>query len=403
MRPTTLRRLLTWQWIGSLGVLLLAFGVVGVIALYVLEDSFIDRRLLAAEQALAESSPLPPAVGLLRPADLPAERRAELAVLPPGALREFRLDDGRYLHLRALTADAQGVRLLVIDAQDELRVNQALRDAALPLLGLLALILLLAAWLARRFVGRIEDSLSSLLPALDGTSDVASLRDLAAKQPVQEFRRFGDALADALQARLDAVQRETETLRFLAHELRTPLQSARLALSSITETGAASPSTQRLWRSLQRLERASAAVLWLGEQTPDGQASDAGGAAQRLCEELAPLAAQRGQTIECRGKAQLAWALPAAAAEAVLGNLLLNAIQHGAPGPILLDWQTSRMWLENAVEPGQPQAGFGLGLELARRLLARIGWSLQCSEQAGRFVVTLDGRLADKQSAFDSA
>lgn len=389
MRPTTLRRLLTLQWTGFVCALLLAFGSLGVVALYVLEDSFIDRRLLAAEASLAHAEVPTPPVRLLRPIDLPAERRAELAALPPGALREFRLDDGRYLHLRALPADAQGARFLAIDAQDELRVSQALLHAAPTLLGLLALILLLSAWLARRFVGHIEGNLGSLLRAIDEASDVAQIRAVSAEQPVKEFQRFGMALADALQARLDAVERETETLRFLAHELRTPLQGARLALSSIAASMPHAPSLQRLQRCVQRLERGSSAVLWLGEQTPQVEHSDAGSAAQRLCDELTPLAAQRGQDLDCQGNGRLDWPLPCAAAEAVLGNLLLNAIQHGAPGPIRLRWDAVSLQLENRTAPGQHQAGFGLGLELARRLLGRIGWSLDSEEDAERFVVRL--------------
>ena len=399
MKAVSLRRLLTLQWIGFVASLLLAMGAAGVVALYVLEDSFIDRRLVAAERTMTRTGSPPPPVRLLRPADLPASLQAGLADLTPGALREYRLADGRYLHLRTLPHDARGPRLLAIEAQDELRVSQALLDAAPTLLGLLVLILLLAAWMARRFVTRVERALAGLLPAVDGAPDAAALRQHASGQPVQEFQRFGHALADALEARLAAVQREADTLRFLAHELRTPLQSARLALSNLAPDTDASPARARLQRSLQRLERASAAVLWLGEHTPAVAPTAVAPTARSLVEEFAPLAAQRRQKIECVLQDSPSWALPVAAIEAVLGNLLLNALQHGAPGAIRLHLTRCSLVVENALSAGADErmdeqvdadgGGFGLGLELARRLLARIGWTLQAGHSAGRFVVRL--------------
>ncbi|MCK7594169.1 sensor histidine kinase [Pseudomarimonas salicorniae] len=387
MKARSLSRLLGLQWAGFVLVLLLGFGLVAATALYVLEDSFIDQRLLDAEAALARGVAPSPPVQRLRTEDLPAALQPGLESLPPRALREYRLEDGRYLHLRSLPAEAGEARFLVIDAGDELRVGEKLRRIAPSVLVLLGLILMLAAWLARRFVRRIERGLSGLLDAIEGEGDVAALRRLATEQPVQEFRRFGLALADSLQQRLEAVERERETLRFLAHELRTPLQGARLALASLTDTGSAPGSYLRLQRSLQRLDRASAAVLWLGEQTPVTEPVEIGSAARALCDELAPLAGQRGQSLHCEVAAPLHWSLPLAAVEAVLGNLLLNAIQHGAPGQVSVQLGRNSLRVENSWDEGNDRPGFGLGLELSKRLLSRIGWTLDCDAEGTRFRV----------------
>ena len=77
------------------------------------------------------------------------------------------------------------------------------------------------------------------------------------------------------------------------------------------------------------------------------------------------------------GDADLRWALPPAAIEAVLGNLLINAIQHGAPGAIEIGVDAERIEFRNAMHAEESHTGFGLGLELARRLLAKIGWTLE--------------------------
>jgi signal transduction histidine kinase len=388
MKAQSLRRVLGVQWALFGGALLLGLFALSAVALYVLEDSFIDARLLAAERALAgEREPLVE-VRVQRLADFPPPMREGLAALTPGAMREFRLDAERYVHLRALAPDAQGPRFLVFDAQDELRVSAALWQAAPMLALLLGLLLLLAAWLAHRFVGRIEGATTGLLDALGNEPTAAALRAAAEAQPVGEFQRFGHALADSLDARLQALTREEETLRFLAHELRTPLQSARLAVESLA--GHIDPIAEaRLRRALQRLARSSEAVLWLGESTPVAEPQPIAPILRTLAEEFAPLAAQRGQTICIEADADPSWALPTAAIEAVLVNLLVNAIQHGAPGAIEIKTTPERIAIRNATDGDATQPGFGLGLELARRLLARMDWTLEASFDRARAELVL--------------
>lgn len=389
MRQHSLKRVLSWQWAVCVGALLLGVFTASAMALFVLEDSFIDARLLAAERALAgERQPLPQ-VESKRLADFPARVRAQLSGLPPGALREFRLDEARYLHLRALAPDAEGPRFLVFDAQGELRVRDGLLRAA-PVLALLGVTLLVwVAWLAHRFVSRIEHAAGGLLRALEHEPSADALRVAADAQPVAEFQRFGHALADSLKARLAALQREEDTLRFLAHELRTPLQSARLAYAALVDEAPAPAAEARLGRALQRLERASAAVLWLGESTPLAHTIQVVPILRALAEEFAPLAECRGQHVHVEHDADLGWALPPEVVEAVLGNLLINAIQHGAPGAIRIVQGDGVIAFHNACGGGDPQPGFGLGLELARRLLVRIGWRLQMERSAGEVVVRL--------------
>jgi signal transduction histidine kinase len=400
--PRSLKRVLGLQWALFACALLLGLCSVAVVALYVLEDSFIDERLRAAERALrGERTPLPQ-IELKRLHELPESVRAQVAHLAENGydpfefhVRELRIDSDRYIHVRALEPDEFGPRLLVFEAQDELRVTSALLRAAPTLAVLLLLILLHAAWLARRFVGRIEGAAASLLDALEREPSAESLRAAAQAQPVEEFQRFGQALAQSLEARLAALQREEDTLRFLAHELRTPLQSARLAFASLS--GVDSAAGKRLQRALQRLERASAAVLWLGESSPVVESIELESCLRALCEELAPLASQRGQRFELVCEAPLSWPLPIAAVEAVLGNVLLNAIQHGAAGPIRLRLHAAGLHVRNGCPAQGDSAGFGLGLELSRRLLARIGWMLHFEIAEASAHVSI--RASQEQSA----
>ena len=137
-------------------------------------------------------------------------------------------------------------------------------------------------------------------------------------------------------------------MRFLAHELRTPLQSSALALAALDRTVAPEP-LARLARALQRLERASAAVLWLGETAPVVEPVSIAPVVRALVEEFGTLAERRSLSIQVDVDAGLRWSLPVAAVEAVLGNLLINAIQHGAPGLIHIDGDKEQLELRNPV------------------------------------------------------
>jgi signal transduction histidine kinase len=383
MSRQSLRRVLALQWALYTAVLLVGMGSIAAVALYVLEDSFIDARLIEAERALAgERAPLPQ-IELWRIADFPEHQRARLATLEAGRIIEFRIDAARYVHVRALSADDVGPRLLVYDVQDEMRVNASFMRNA-PLLALMAgLLVAVAAWLARRNAVRIEHAAAGLLGALARDADAGALRHAADTQPVREFQQLGHALADALDARLAAIRREEDTLRFIAHELRTPLQSAKLAVAALPGD---TPAHLRLVRALARLERASRAVLWLGEAAPAAETTDVAAVAHALADELAPLAAQRDQSITCAVEAPLHWTMPTAAAEALLSNLLLNAIQHGSPGPIAVSIAADAVVVNNACTADSARPGHGLGLELARRIAARIGWSVSAEASEGHHV-----------------
>lgn len=384
MSRQPLRRVLALQWALYTAVLLVGMGGIAAVALYGIEDLFINARLVEAERALAgERAPLPQ-IELWRIRDFPENQRARLAALEPGRITEFRLDAARYVHVRALPADDAGPRLLVYDVQDEMRVNPVLTQGAPMLAGLAGLLIAVAAWLARRNAVRIERAAGGLFGALARGADPHALRHAADTQPVSEFQRLGHALADALDARLAALRREVDTLRFIAHELRTPLQSAKLAAALLPGD---SPVYRRLSRALQRLERASQAVLWLGEPALAGDHADVGVIAKILGAELAPLAQQRRQSIATELRGQLLWPMPAAAAEALLSNLVLNAIQHGSPGVIGITVDEASLVVVNPFAADERQPGHGLGLELGRRIAAHIGLELSTSMVDGQHVV----------------
>ena len=381
-----LRRVLAGQWVAFTLLLFAGFAAMALLLLFVLEDSFIDQRLRGVAADLS-TVPLPGGFAVHPVATAPAELRRRMGGARIGAVREFRMDDGRYLHVLAARARDGGDVLLAYDVSDQLRVNAALRQAW-PWLLLMAGILALAAWaLATAFAARVARQAGDLLAQAAGTPDPVRLRELADAAPIHEFAELARLQALAWDAHLAGVRAERETLAFLGHELRTPLQSARTSLALLQDDPANAAAWSRLRRAVDRLARASNGVLWLS--------SDATGAREGSCDvrplvdalaaEMAPMALARSQELVVEGVAR--WSLPEEVAETVLANLLLNAIQHGGAGRIDIAIADAGLELANPVADAAVGAGFGIGLQVVQRLLGRFGWTVRRDVRASCVVV----------------
>ncbi len=84
--------------------------------------------------------------------------------------------------------------------------------------------------------------------------------------------------------------------------------------------------------------------------------------------------------------------LPEAAARIVLGNVVRNAFQHTLRGIIHISQHGGVVEVVNYMARESDLAGdigFGLGLELTRRLTARLDWLYTSQAFPGRNVVTV--------------
>lgn len=384
-RRRSLARVLAGQWIVFGLSLLAGFALVSLLLLYMLEDAFIDRQLREASRTVAEA---PQAASLssrfewVRDDAAPPMLRQRMHGLRDGAIREFRLDDGRYVHVMA-SRDGEGQRVLVsYDVSDQLNVNAALAQGWPWLLLACAALALMAYVLARRFVGGVSRQAADLLARVVDADGPAQLQALAATQEIREFSELARLSAEAWESRLSALKRERETLAFLAHELRTPLQSARTSLALLNADRGNAQAWQRLQRAQDRLARASHAALWLGTAGPSSAGAGCGVAPvlASLMAEFEPLAEAKLQHFVPAIAAQVHWPMPEEVVETVLANLLLNAIQHGGPGGIAVRLEEGGLRLSNPRADAAAESGFGLGQALVQRLLERFGWALRLED-----------------------
>lgn len=394
MHQHSLGRTLARQFMLFTAALSLLFVAATLLLLFILEDSFINRRLHAVATTItAPSAPpasLPDSFHVLDWTNLPDDIRSRVSQMRPNRIVEFRRTDGRYVHVLAARSQSGQPYALVYDVTDELTVNPGLSRATGYAFGLLAVLLLCAYALARMFVARAMQRAETLIEQMRASPDPDSLDALAQREPVREF---GDLLrlhSGMWREQLMAVERERRTLSFLGHELRTPLQSACNSLALLDQQPEHAGAWKRLQRAIQRLTRASNAILWLSSSTPDPTTyeTSANACLSALVEEFRPLAEARGQVIDATIARGLCWAASQDVIETLLANLLLNAIQHGGSGTITLHADAEALVLSNTTA-SHSAPGFGMGLDIANRLAARMGWCLSFEQDEHGACVSL--------------
>ncbi len=371
------------------------FATAGLLSLFVLEDSFMDRQLEAAARTVASGSPgvtrLPPQFSVYPIADVPLDIHARLPLAQVGTPFEMRRADRRHVHVLLVDTAKAGRLAIVFDVTDQLTVSPWLGTGFMVVLGLTFATLLAAAALARAFVAGVTRQAMHLAEDVGRSPDPNHLRELAKDQQVFEFQRLLAMHADIWEAKLSAVENERQTLAYLGHELRTPLQSAQTSLALLSEKRDDAAAFDRLHRAFSRLTRASRAALWLAsERHPDlSVAMPLLPMLERLAAELSPLAERAGQAVEIDVPATLSFRAPDEIAETILANLLLNAIQHGGPGSIAIHASPGALVITNPSLHATPSDGFGFGLEIVRRLATRIDWTVVVADSAGSAITTV--------------
>ena len=386
MVASSLKVLLIRQWMAFAICIAVLFASAGLLLLFLLEDSFIDRQLEAAARSVASASPslarLPAEFSVYPVGEVPLDIHARLPFTEVGEPFEMRRADRRYVHVLLVDTPDKGRLAVVYDVTDQLTVTPHLGTGLLFVLGLTTGTLLAAAALARSFVGRISKQAGDLVDDVKSSPNPWRLRGLVEKQQILEFQHLLALHAEVWEAQLLAVESERQTLAYLSHELRTPLQSAQTSFALLAEQRGDTAAFERLQRALARLTRASRSVLWLAtDRIPDLSASTRLlPLVSRLVEELSPLAAQAGQGIEVDVPGSLTVQGPDEIVETILANLLLNAIQHGTPGHVSIRGRAGSLAITNSVCCGREREGFGFGLEIVHRLAHRIGWTIDVEE-----------------------
>jgi two-component system sensor histidine kinase QseC len=287
-------------------------------------------------------------------------------------------------------------------------------------LGLPVLIFLL--WLS---INQSLSSLSTLIREIDNRKP-DNLTPLDENIAPEEVRPMVLALNDLLQRFIHSLESERRFTSDAAHELRTPLAAIQAQLYAARNASNESERLQamaQLQLCVERGIRLVSQLLTLArldpeQSLPDAEQLNLADVAQAVCAEQAPLALQRGQTLELQVEPEL----PSVVGNAdilsmLLSNLLDNAIRYtprdghinvdvrrhtsgclieiSDDGPGISTAQREQVFHRFFRLAGQDQPGTGLGLAICRRIADLHNASIELIDGAGGIGLTVRVLLPD--------
>jgi len=281
-------------------------------------------------------------------------------------------------------------------------------------LSLVLLVIYLSAWMAYRSSHRSLSPMISLAQTMRRFDlrkhdlDSLHLDDYTRLGVDDEVRTLAESLKEFTERLRQQLQREQEFTRDVSHELRTPLAVIRGSLE-ILERQALTATQQR---AVNRMDTTSRDMLSLIETLLLLARDQQSGVAKHndvVINDLANLLIEQINTthnrdqhvsIDINADTLLTVTAPAQALGIVLGNLLRNACNYTPDGQVVLhidrhsitirdtgEWIDADT-LERVQKPferaNQQTDGYGLGLDIVRRLCERYRWTLAINSISGK-------------------
>ena len=392
MPLTNIARRIRRSMVGMTLGLSVVFAGLALLLLYITEDLLFAHQLREERDHLMS---VPPQERVdWRPrnrnmsiywsiSELPEAVKAEVGEAD-GIYEEFDGDSAQFV-LRGSVVDPTATFIIVYDVTDLLVVRQSRSLYLRIFLMSLAVVIIIALALAIRLSRKTLQPLRRLTVRLregDELPDGFS----------EEFR--GDevgVLAETLETSLarlrSSTQREFEFNRGVSHELRTPIQVAKNALEIIEgsrdrECAASQRAFARLRRAVAEMEDVAAAFLWMATgRTIDGEQACAQEVARAVASIHQQLLVDRDIRVSINPE-DLSYAVPKPVLAIILGNLVRNAAQHSTTGSIACTLSTHSITVSNTADSDTESAkqGFGVGLEIVRRICDHVGWELDLIE-----------------------
>jgi len=356
----------------------------------------LAEELVHFEQRLRAN----PAAEPLRSAALHIYRSSDLSELPrdiarlkPGIYRSVRRDGRSW---RVLVRDSEFGRLYVTYDVTDLEVAQQIALSVL-IAGVFAT-LALTTWAAFRLSRQLVDPIHRLAERLSnidpGERHLRVADEFVGNELAPIARSFDNFLT-----RVDGfVEREQAFTSSASHELRTPLAVIQGAVELLAAQQGASPNAPlaRIERAVAEMSEFTTALLNLAREPDAHSASEAtcnvAALLPHLIDDQAIVVPQKSIAYESDTQS-----VPVAAHESmvamVVGNLLRNALQHGATAivrcklsgrtlTVANDGEIPAADLPHIYDANYTTGGHGMGLYLVRRICERYGWLIHIDSNA---------------------
>jgi signal transduction histidine kinase len=315
--------------------------------------------------------------------------------------------DQDYLYLMRHTDDAHGEIFLLsrytsaeIDTVSLAFFKSALNQSLWLTLFIFLSLYFLVRWLIRRTTEPL-----AMLSQWAADLGKHPNQPLQINFPIEELNQLASQLHEGVGKIQAFNEREQQFLQHASHEMRTPLAIIQASLDTLDLQNNKTDRVpvQRALRASANMRRLSAALLWLARES-ERPIDKSDVMIRERCNQL--IDDHRYLLDDREIDVQTHIRIDTLEIEAdlfliVLTNLLRNAFQHSADGIIHVDMSAKGLEISNpvkeaiAIRDRSMATGFGLGLQLVKRICQKLDWQFNYSETSRKVVVRVAWGLLD--------
>jgi signal transduction histidine kinase len=432
MSKKSLASVLKVQWWIHTLLTSLFFVAVTFFFLFSMEDYFNEKQLVEMSNLVAVNESIkgmPKHIQMYPQAEVPTVWLTQLEQVAFNDAIEIDSPQGDAIHLvRSQFSPSEEVFVLALDTSKTNSVWDIADELLILILPWMLIFLAMASFLAKKFIRQIQGHFKRLLIIIKQSESADTLIQFSETQSIDELAQFAQLFAQVWQQKFEILTREKQSLEYLSHELRTPIQASLATLELLALKIKDKKTIDRLMRSLNRMTRLSNAILYLmeSEKSLPTYPVDVHKVCQQLVEELKPLADIKRQSIVIKttsttkektpqterldsgvvvtqeSKASYAGVKIVATREVIetlLSILLTNSLQHSDSSPIIITISNDHISIENEVKQIEPshsvtscneiQQSFGIGLTIAQRLAEKFNLQLAVSFDEQKHVIAI--------------
>ncbi|WP_046116088.1 sensor histidine kinase [Aquincola tertiaricarbonis] len=389
LKPGRPRTLFAKMWHSVLALMLVSFLVNAFLVTATLQlgsEAQTERRLTriadhwSAQAPLREPLAIDPVTVIYPSYPLLPPKIQRL--LPPEARGLFELGSRAEDYFVMARPDAAGRAFYVVEYHAEVKPTETIEHQVFVwYLAGIAPVCVGLLWWCKRISARVTAPMQEVgRQVLDRSPDSLAPLALPAGSSV-ELQALVEQINSALQRTADVLERERRFTQFASHELRTPAAVMQTALERI-EVHARPEQARAIERAHRGLRDMHALVDTFLQLSTDGSRATRSATTvvdrawlQELLLHVA--GGQPDRELIVDAQAPLALEAPATLVQVLVGNLLKNAMFHGAPGPIHVHLTGQGMEMRNNVRDEPSTPGFGLGCQIVRRICDRCGWTFE--------------------------
>lgn len=386
------------------------YGVISILLMYTLEDSFIHRDMQQEATYLTSN--------YQKNGEWPATRKSSMQLhfsrstfpqdfralsIQEPKRREFYGNQGRHYHLFALEGHQDA--WLVAEVSDELLVRP-IREGVIKFLIIstlfVSILACLLTWLLSR---KTVKPLKQLADLVDGVAPENMPKDFAKQFPNNEIGILARTLEQSLARIAQALEREKCFTRDVSHELRTPLaivqNAAELYDSYQIQHQPADATVKRIADASKQMEKTVYTLLMLAREEHSRSAKESTPLLPTIERSILDNHSlldgkQIDINIDDNCKADL-YAQPDML-KVLVDNLLSNAFRYTLEGEVSIQFKDGTLLVKDTgpgieetiskkvTEPaikGSQSTGFGFGLSIVKRLCEHQGWQLTVESDNG--------------------